>query len=39
MSRQTPLVAMNDLLVDLKRHRSNAELVAALAPVDPVARS
>jgi transcription termination factor Rho len=30
MGRQTPLVAMNDLLVDLKRYRTNAELVAAL---------
>ena len=31
IGRQTPLVAMNDLLVDLKRTRSNAELIAQLA--------
>jgi transcription termination factor Rho len=31
IGRQTPLAAMNDLLVDLKRSRSNAELIAQLA--------
>ena len=31
IARLTPLVAMNDLLVDLKRHRTNAELIAAVA--------
>jgi transcription termination factor Rho len=30
IARLTPLVAMNDLLVDLKRHRTNAELIAAV---------
>ena len=30
ISRQTPLAAMNDLLVDFKRHKSNADLIAAL---------
>ncbi len=31
MSRQTPIVAMNDLLVDLKRYKTNEELIGALA--------
>jgi hypothetical protein len=30
MSRCTPLTAMNDLLVDLKRYKTNAELIGAL---------
>jgi transcription termination factor Rho len=29
IARQSPLAAMNDLLVDLKRYRTNAELVGA----------
>ena len=33
MSRQTPIVAMNDLLVDLKRYKTNEELIGALAKV------
>ena len=34
IARMTPLDAMNDLLVDLRRYPSNAALVAALAPPD-----
>jgi transcription termination factor Rho len=30
IARQPPLAAMSDLLVDLKRHKTNAELIAAL---------
>jgi len=31
VARMTPLTAMNDLLGDLRRHKSNQELIAALA--------
>jgi transcription termination factor Rho len=31
IARLPPLAAMNDLLVDLKRYRTNAELIAATA--------
>jgi transcription termination factor Rho len=37
IARMTPLDAMNDLLSDLRRHPTNAALIAALVPADPSA--
>jgi len=37
IARMTPLDAMNDLLTDLRRHPTNAALIASLAPVVPLA--
>jgi transcription termination factor Rho len=37
IARMTPLDAMNDLLSDLRRYPTNATLIAALVPADPLA--
>jgi transcription termination factor Rho len=37
IARMTPLDAMNDLLSDLRRYPTNAALIAALVPADPLA--